>query len=602
MDSVKLLLAGLLILGSLAGCIDDGADEVAAPTFGGLVPVAERHQLPYEIGGEWSYTLAPGAFDILPAVPIDIPVELPVTEATSSSATGLTVNLGLFMPDVPEGTKVPVIVDAGPYYAGTSNPGLQTEGDTVATEPANRLGRFLIENFVPHGYAVAQLSVTGTGDSGGCMDLMGLTEQLGIDAGVTWLGEQEWSNGNVALIGRSYDGSTPWEAATTGNPHLKTIVPISGLTGVHELMWRNGSAELRAPGLLYGIYAAMTFDGDANDAGNLCADNLLGGPQGVAAYVTGDQVAPAANDYWVERYFFDRVLENYNGSVYYIHGLQDWNVDPHMAFPYYNRLLDAGYEVKGLFGQWGHMYPDREAEHSNLGDGYGAQAFPNSVRYDWAQDLLEWFNYYLKETGPQPSLHVEVQDHMGAWRFEQAYPPRDATRVELGLDQAARLHDGPDVVFGECPALEFCLGDGPLGYEFGPLDAANDTRIAGNAWFHVTVTPGGPGGQLFARLIDAETGLRLGHAVMDLRFAAGGNQMQPVVPGLPLVAMMEFQAMDVILPAGHGLLLEVFPTGEDYLPSVVTDPVVIDVSGASVLSLPTVQRGDEAFFTPPGQR
>ena len=76
---------------------------------------------------------------------------------------------------------------------------------------------------------------------------MGEAEQMGIDEAVTWLGEQEWSNGKVALTGRSYDGSTPWEAATFGNPYLATILPISGLIGMHELMWRNGSAESRAP-------------------------------------------------------------------------------------------------------------------------------------------------------------------------------------------------------------------------------------------------------------------------------------------------------------------------------------------------------------------
>ena len=40
---------------------------------------------------------------------------------------------------------------------------------------------------------------------------MGTAEQLGNDAGF-WLGAR-WSNGNVAMIGKSYDGSTPWQAA-----------------------------------------------------------------------------------------------------------------------------------------------------------------------------------------------------------------------------------------------------------------------------------------------------------------------------------------------------------------------------------------------------
>ena len=69
------------------------------------------------------------------------------------------------------------------------------------------------------------------------MDLMGTAEQLGNDAAVRWLGEQSWSNGAVALIGKSYDGSTPWQAAMFGSEHdyLKTIVPISAWPH-----WRKG--------------------------------------------------------------------------------------------------------------------------------------------------------------------------------------------------------------------------------------------------------------------------------------------------------------------------------------------------------------------------
>ena len=67
---------------------------------------------------------------------------------------------------------------------------------------------------------------------------MGRQEQLGNDAAVRWLAEQNWSNGNIGLIGKSCDGSTPWQATMLLNEHdyLKTIVPISGLIGVKELM------------------------------------------------------------------------------------------------------------------------------------------------------------------------------------------------------------------------------------------------------------------------------------------------------------------------------------------------------------------------------
>ncbi len=579
-----LALTALLASTVLAGCIT-GDDVGSSSTNVDDVTSAAS----YVTDGPYSFTLEEGTHDILPVVSEFIEVEIPVTEGGAGAAGTAEVHMGIWLPDVPEGTTVPVVADVGPYYG---------DGDVPATEPAERLGGFLIENLVPHGFAVAQVSVFGTGQSSHCMDLMGESEQLGIDAAVTALGEAEWSNGNVGLIGRSYDGSTPWEAATFGNPHLKTIAPISGLTGMHELMWRNGSAEFRAPIMHNVVYGPFGYDGDEGDVQNaLCKDHQASTVQGLGAYLTGDHFAPEVNDYWAERYFLDRALENYEGSVLLIHGLQDWNVDPHMAFPTHHKLEDAGLDVRGLYGQWAHDYPDRLEEHEDC-DGLEERCHaPESVRLDWAQDLLEWFTFYLKEEGPQPALIAEVQDDQGRWRVEDTYPPRDAARVPLTLDQATRLHEGPDVVAG---AEFFGLGAAnELTFRFDALSSTEDTHVAGNARFHVTVTPSGPGGQLFAELRDAETDDRLGHAIMDLRFHDGGREMGTVTPGQPIVAKMEFQVMDVVLPAGHALELVVSHTGEDYLPSAVTDPVRVHVTEESVLTLPTVDPAEDTFFDPP---
>jgi predicted acyl esterase len=587
------LLAGLLIiLTGISGCITSDLGDQDGPGLpAGLTDVHARHLLPFNVTGDWSETLESGLYEMLPVESVFVDVDLPLEVGGAALTGDARVHMGIFRPDVPEGTKVPVIADIGPYY-GTL--------DTPATEPANRLGRFLIENFVQHGYAVAQVSVFGSGLSNHCMDLMGHSEQLGVDAAVTYLGQADWSNGNVGLIGRSYDGSTPWQAATFGNPHLATIVPISGLIGMHELMWRNGSAETRAPimhNVVYGTYGVNSDveEGhvDEYDWQNLCRDYVLGPVQGGAGFVTGDHVVPEVNEYWEIRHFLPRVLENYQGSVYFIQGMQDWNVDPHMAFPTHHLLEEAGIEVKGLYGQWGHHYPDRAAEHESLPAGMGQEAFPQSVRYDWAQDLLEWFNYYLKEDGPKPPLHTEIQDHRGAWRIEETYPPRD-------LDWKVIQFAGQDRVSGDgvvSPA------HGATVYEFGPFN--EEVRLAGTPRLHLNVIPTGPGGQVFAYLHDKTDDLRLGHAIMDVRFHAGGTERQEVVPGQQVTMLMEFQAMDVVIPAGHVVELRLSQTGMGYLPSAVPAPVLLDavgpgaVTGMNDLKLPVRHTTPEQFFTPP---
>lgn len=563
------LLSALLVVTVLAGCLaadtGPGEDEPQDDRIPGLTSVHERAKLPFKMTENWSFTLDEGPFELLPVESVFVDVDLPIDQLGGALIDDARIHMGIFRPDVPEGTKVPVIADIGPYYG---------DGDVEATTPANRLGGFLIENFVQHGYAVAQVSVFGSGQSTHCMDLMGPAEQAGVDAAVSFLGEADWSNGNVGLIGRSYDGSTPWQAAMFGNPALKTIVPISGLIGMHELMWRNGSAETRAPIMHNGVYGTFGVDTEKNPINYACRDYLLGPVQGAGATVTGDWFLPEANEYWESRYFLDRALENYNGSVYFIHGMQDWNVNPHMAFPTHHKLEDAGIEVKGLYGQWAHHYPDRPGEHSH-------------VRWDWAQDLLEWFEHYLMETGPKPPLHTEIQDHLGNWRVEASYPPRDLDWQVLEFGSDIEPVSGDGIVAPE--------GDTNV-YRFGPFD--EDVQIAGMPRLHVTVTPTGPGGQLYASLHDEE-GSRLGHGIMDLRYHQGGKDSTAVVPGQPIVALMEIQAMDVFIPAGDAVELRIIGNGGGYLPSPVSSPVILDESSASVLKLPVKHTTPDQFFTPP---
>jgi hypothetical protein len=64
--------------------------------------------------------------------------------------------------------------------------------------------------------------------------------------------------------------------------------------------------------------------------------------------------------------------------------------------------------------------------------------------------------------------------------------------------------------------------------------------------------------------------------------------------------LMEFQGLDVVLPAGHGLRLVMTETGEDYLAPAcgLACPVQVLLEG-STLTLPIIDRdGSSAFLTP----
>ena len=78
---------------------------------------------------------------------------------------------------------------------------------------------------------------------------------------------------------------------------------------------------------------------------------------------------------------------------------------------------------------------------------------------------------------------------------------------------------------------EHLLSEG--GYPQSPSRAgfAQETHIAGLPTLHLDVTAAFDGGQVFAELQDAETGLRLGHATMDIRYHAGGYDHKPFSRG-----------------------------------------------------------------------
>ena len=584
------LIILVMFSATLSGCIGEEAGDKSQELADDFYPEPwNRANIIYDDTDVFSRVTVNGSYNI--SAPQSIYVAVPTITASDGGA-GLTggaeVHLGLWLPEiegcdfsggeVPEECKIPVLADVGPYY---------DDGDVSATTPADRLGRFLIENYVPHGYGVAQVSVFGTGNSNHCMDLMGTDEQRGIDAAVTYLGEAEWSNGRVGLIGKSYDGSTPWQAATFGNPYLATIVPMSGLIGVHELMWRNGSMEARGPIMHNGVYGSFGIDGDGGDAENLCEGYLEGYFNGPAAYQTGGMVTYAGNTYWTERSFIGRVLENYQGSVYIIQGMQDWNVDPHMSFPVHQQVEAAGIEIKTLAGQWAHDYPDRVVGHSSQGPGRGAEAYPYTLRWDWADEMLYWFNWYLKDEGRAPTLGVEMQDNRGGWRFETTYPSPDTEYLEInGADMSP---DGTSMSASSSITLSY-----------GPFE--EDVIIAGMPSFHIPVTPSTlNGAHGFLEMTD-ESGMHLGHAVMDFRFHAGGRDGQlSLVPYVEVLGLMEFMPMDVYISAGETIFITMTQTGEDYVPSSsAVGGYSVDWSG-STLTLPIVKRTCDDFFKAPMQ-
>lgn len=626
---LALTLAFLTTLTALAGCVKDKADPVVLPppapatsNLGGAAGKSVTSVFPgtYNFTGPYSRVLAPGT----------LPLKQPERVSIPSPIDGSDIEMGLHLP-VADG-PVPIMVFASPYMDAeesiTRGAGLLAGAAPTTIAPSSAV-KNIIANLVPHGYGVVTLSVRGTGGSDGCNDLMGPNEVADLDAALTWIGEQPWSTGAIAMTGVSYDGSTPWSAASTGNPYLKTIIPISGVPDIYGLMYRNGSSEARGPVLLNALYVQGGIDsGEATAApGRLCPEAI----EGVALSAVAGVLGTDPTGYWQARNRKPNVEANYKGSVFSVQGLQDWNVDPSQVVPWVDQLEAKGIRTKQLLGQWEHSWPDNiGSDGSGMDCPNGNPAVDVCNRADYFEILLRWLDQELKGLDVDTGAPVQVSDSLGRWRNEENYPPHDATwttyyltgnflSLEEGPRSTAILY--PQVAPGVPPSPPPNVDLGVKGAAAFYLAAQQeDMLIAGLPKVHVTVTPAGPGGYIGAYLYSvAPSGeeTRIGWTTMNLAYADGGTERRETMPGETIEAMMEIQPMDAVIPAGHQLLLRVWVYTESSgtnagpvtvpadvqmrIPTIPPGPVSLEMGTGveSILILPTIVRNDSVYFSPP---
>ncbi len=653
---MRLVVVALLVVPVLAGCLQPYNDYHQ-------FDIDDQYQNPavypgaYRMGGGGSMVLQAGALEPLPLPEIvrlksDLPAYFgPLSERDDAE---VDIVMAIWRPNTT--APVPVVVDAGPYYEidehcrfNGQEPCSQFDDDTIdwpgQSTPANRM------NLISHGYAVVQLAVRGTGTAGGCMDLLGPSEAHDLDQATTWLGTQPWSSGKVAMMGVSYDGSTPWIVAGMGNPHLKAIVPISGLPDIYDLMFHNGTPEVRGPIMHNQVYYGFGLDdefpqrpadwpepapwvpspgvGQANGRTReqdmqhvACPEIVEGSALGAFTTATG-QRGGEFSSYWTERDWRQRVIDNYDGGIFLVHGLQDWNVDPHAAIPFNQHLRDAGFDMLEWYGQWAHARPD-----SNC-----IPAAPDWValpcRLDFGETLFRFFERHLKgNMTVQLPPPIQVQDNIGFWRSADSYPPRDATWTELKLSIDERLV--PSGAKGGSVDLDPPVAGGPGKYvRFATEPLEKDLHMSGLPQIKLPFEVRGQGGQIGVWMFDEDPrGLVrapavfedqdtrewlphnllphlgvpvIGHAQLNLRFYAGGEEPRPLVPGQVYEAQVELEPLEVRIPAGNRLVLWVFQyQTADHLATPTQAPVTIHLGDDARLRMPVMDVDTRTVFPVPG--
>ena len=532
---------GFLLVGA-SGCLDGEADPAAAD-LGAIVPGV--HPFPAGDGSEWPVGLA-GPFDIASIEHVQV-----------AASDEIALDGWVLRPGVPDGVKVPVVLWSAPYFgqcsflpATTLPPAVPPEYPVchydIGTDPELRDGDDVseavpVDRLLQEGYAVAVFNVRGTGNSGGCFEWFGPNEQADQALLVEWLGSQEWSNGRVAMMGLSYHGTTPWEAAINNPPSLKTIVvagmvgdaytfshtpqgatfAISGVFESQFFLRVSGSPPLNGPPEHWTVDHAPTVPERA------CPET---------ANVLGEEFSGTYSDrrngaFWDARRLIDR-FPGITASVLLTHGFDDNVGSGHQQQEnaVWQTLTHAPKRM--LEGQWPHMMPGFDAEFEPT---YGASFDDVAVK---------WFDYWLKGIGSPEKLGlVEFQDGKDHWHTSTRWPPAEQREEVLYLTQglAAPLSGDEassfqsvenvgtttilcdDELLPPSPAPGAIPTNQGLAYFSQPVQ--QDTFLAGNPIAYLQVESDLPGGLVAIDLFDVPTdcadAVFLGRGVADLRFHDG---------------------------------------------------------------------------------
>ncbi|WP_372343942.1 Xaa-Pro dipeptidyl-peptidase [Streptomyces sp. KL116D] len=530
-----------------------------------------------------------------------------------------------------QGRKIPVIMDASPYYSccGRGNESQLKTYDAAGN--VVQMPLYYDNYFVPRGYAFVGVDLAGTNRSDGCVDVGGRSDIQSGKAVVDWLNgrakgyttrtgteraEASWTNGRTGMIGKSYDGTIANGVAATGVEGLETIVPIGGISSWYDYYFQQG-----AP--LY-------------DSGPEWLSDYVESPEARARCAAVQQQlvdeAPRSGDVtglWEDRDYV-KDAGKVRASVFVVHGMQDLNVRAKHFGQWWEALAKNGVDRKIWLSQTGHVDPF------------------DYRRGAWVDTLHRWFDHellgYDNGIDREPMADIErTPDH---WTTDKVWPPRTTATTALRPGQGDRAGVGTlglkkgsgTETFTDDPALsetdwaaQIDTGTpGKAGFISRPL--GKDLRLSGSSKVTVTATPTTATAHLSAVLVDlgpatirdysgAGEGITtltdrscwgpgtagdsscfkntrtattdvdatvFSRGWADLGTYANPDKGRPLTPGKPYTLTISLAAADHVVPKGHRLALIVAGTDKDLIDPPSTKPTLTLDLSRSAARVPVV--------------
>jgi putative CocE/NonD family hydrolase len=483
---------------------------------------------------------------------------------------GVQLEARVLRPRVPPGERVPAILHVSPYFG----PGISA----AAIAPELQAARY-----VQRGYALVAVTLRGFGGSGGCADYQGRRDRVDMNTILDAVATLPWSNGKLGVIGISWAGAAANTAVVSGNPHLRTVVPVASVTdwwswtfmrGVPT--WYNGySYTVYAPWLVATGPAAPVADRVA--AGTAPPSSLAGRPcpalVNAAAAQEQSALAGTRDPWWDERDLTRLVSRTRKDlAVLQVTGATDENTRVDQVRAWDSLLGKRLPNYRLILGDWAHAWPDDPDQTIVTNPDLHYNRHPLQ---QWDVMLLRWFDRWLKDrpTGVERLPRALTQDVTGAWHAEDSLQPATARRLRLHpspsgtlaprattgsaiwVDSGDNVDPAKTCAYPAAFARSCVPAREPNALYFTTAPAATALRLVGFPQAEVQVSTTSVSGTVGVTMYDVHanqwTPITYGIASMAAREDA--YSFTPMTPGVPAKVRVDLLARDWTLAKGHRL-------------------------------------------------
>lgn len=221
----------------------------------------------------------------------------------------------------------------------------------------------------------------------------------------------DWSNGNVAMTGRSYAGTMPFAVATTGVEGLKTIIPVAGISDWYSQQNQQGAQRYWPKEMLNSFlayYCSSRYNDETLSEEQLNDMAAFHHEMSLRQLKCGfdyDQDFWGAGNY---RLHADKI----KCPALIVQGLNDENVSTKQFEMMYKAFREAGTTVKTILHQGPHITPTMA--NKNYGILIDGKFYDDIVN--------EWISHYLYdvENGAEAMPEVLVQTNYDQKKWETA--------------------------------------------------------------------------------------------------------------------------------------------------------------------------------------